>query len=61
MKILITLQEVLRRCNDWDIFCADKGYSEWCVKEGGGDIEIELTEKEALKYGLIATVLEDYL
>lgn len=53
MKIMITLSEILNRCNNWIEFCNDKGWSEWCVNEGGGEIEIILTEDEAIKYGLI--------
>lgn len=53
MKILITLDEVLEKCNDWEYFCDKEGYSEWAVNEGGGDIEICLSEKKAKKYGII--------
>ena len=53
MLISLTLSEILDRCNDWDEFCSDKGWSEWCVNEGGGDIEVTLTEEEAIKYGVI--------
>lgn len=53
MRIYISLEEVLDRCNDWDAFCENEGFSVWCVNEGGGDIEISLTEKQAIKYGII--------
>lgn len=53
MKILITLSEVLDRCSDWEYFCEEEGWSEWCVNEGGGDTEILLTEEKAIKYGVI--------
>ena len=53
MKIHATLREILHNCNDWDAFCKDKGWSEYAVAEGGGDIEVELTFLEAAKYGII--------
>lgn len=53
MRIIITLEEVLDRCNDWDYFCDEEGYDIYCVNEGGGDIEIYLSEKKAKKYGII--------
>lgn len=53
MKIKTTLGEILEKCYNWSDFCIDKGYSLWCVNEGGGDVEIDLTEEEAIKYGVI--------
>ncbi len=53
MTIHLTLEEALNRCNDWTALCAAKGWSEYAVREGGGDIEIVLTEEEALEYGII--------
>ena len=53
MRIVLTLEEVCEKCNDWEIFCEKEGFSEWCVNEGGGDIEISLSEKKAKEYGLI--------
>lgn len=53
MQITLMLSQVLDRCNDWNQFCADKGWSEWCVNEGGGNIEVTLSEEEAIKYGII--------
>jgi len=50
MKIVTTLEEV---CNDWDLFCKEQGWSEWAVNEGGGDIQVTLTEEEAFKYGVL--------
>ena len=55
MTIYITLDEVLSRCNDWDNFCEKEGFSEWCVNEGGGDVEISLSEEKAIEYGIIQT------
>ena len=59
MRISITLEEVLDRCNDWDSFCEKKGWSVWAVNEGGGDIEISLSEEEAKEFGIIKTKQED--
>jgi hypothetical protein len=53
MKILITLGEVLKKCNDWEEFCNLEDYSVWVVNEGGDKHEIELTEEKAKKYGII--------
>lgn len=53
MKIVLTLAEVLHRTHDWDKFCQEQGWSEWAVNEGGGDIEVSLTEEDAIKYGVL--------
>jgi len=53
MTINITLQEILSRCADWDFFCEKKGYSVWAVNEGGGDVDLTLTEDEAIEFGII--------
>jgi hypothetical protein len=53
MKIFITLEEILERCSDWEDFCEKEGFSEWCVNEGGGDIEICLSEEKAIEYGIL--------
>lgn len=53
MRINLTLSEVLDRCNNWLAFCERFGWSEWAVNEGGGDIEVSLTEEEAMEFGLI--------
>lgn len=53
MKILMTLAEVLDKCNDWDYFCEEEGWSVWAVNEGGGDIELSFTEEQAYKYGIL--------
>lgn len=54
MTINTTLGEILRNGNDWDNFCEKEGYSIYCVNEGGGDMEINLTEEQAIEYGLIS-------
>lgn len=53
MRITITLSEILDKCSNWEYYCEDAGYSVWAVNEGGGDIEVTMTEKEAKKYGII--------
>ena len=53
MKIYTTLKEVLDNCSDWELFCEEKGWSEWAVADGGGDCEVTLTIEEAKRYGLI--------
>lgn len=53
MIITLTLSEILDRTNDWENFCQIKGYSEWAVNEGGGDIVVSLTLDEAYEFGLL--------
>jgi len=53
MIIVVTLSEVLDKCDDWELFCKEKGWSEYAVNEGGGDIRVRLTKHECHKYGLI--------
>lgn len=53
MTIYLTLAEVLDRCSDWDDFCEKEGWSVWAVNEGGGDIDVVLTEDKAKEYGII--------
>lgn len=53
MRIVLTLSEILDRCNDWDSFCENEGYSVYAVKEGGGDLVVSLSEKKAKEYGII--------
>ena len=53
MTINITLSEILNKCNNWNDFCENEGFSEWFVNEGGGHIEINLSEEKAIRYGLV--------
>lgn len=53
MKICLTLEEVLDKCNDWEYFCDEEGWSVWAVNEGGGDVDISLTEEQCYKYGIL--------
>jgi hypothetical protein len=56
MKIILTLNEALNRCDDWDKFCENKGYDVYAVKNGGGNIEVELSEDEAISQGIIKII-----
>lgn len=51
--MLMTLQEVLDTCPDWDAFCELKGFSVYAVNEGGGDVTVSLTTQEAHKLGIV--------
>jgi hypothetical protein len=53
MTITMTLSEALHRCRDWLAFCDEFGWSEWACNEGGGDIEVHLSEEEAIRHGLM--------
>jgi hypothetical protein len=53
MRILINLGEANRRCLDWVKFCDDKGLDYYCLTWCDEDSEIELTEDEAKKHGII--------
>ena len=53
MIITMTLAEILDRCNDWDYFCEQEGWSVWAVNEGGGDIDVALSEQQCYKYGVL--------
>jgi hypothetical protein len=55
MKIFLTLSEVSDRCYDWEDFCEAEGWSVWAVNEGGGDVEVALSEEQAKLYGIIRT------
>lgn len=51
--MIMTLQEILETCNDWLQFCSDYGIDEYAVNEGGGDSLIDLTAREAARYGIV--------
>lgn len=53
MTITLTLGEILDRCNDWDFFCEEEGWSVWAVNEGGSDVSVNLSEQQCYKYGLL--------
>lgn len=49
----MTLQEVMDICPNWEAFCEAKGFNVYAVKEGGGDVEVELTTQEAHRLGIV--------
>jgi len=51
--MIMTLQEIMDTCPDWLRFCEVKGFSEWAVNEGGGDVQVELTTLEAHDLGIV--------
>lgn len=51
--MLMSLQEVLDTCPDWPKFCDMKGFGEWAVNEGGGNVIVELTTLEAHELGIV--------
>lgn len=53
--MIMTLSEIMKTCKDWDKFCEVHGYSVWAVAEGGGDVQVTLTLKEAAAAGIIAS------
>ena len=53
MTISMELCEILDRCNDWEYFCEQEGWSEWAVNEGGGGIMVSLSEEQCKKYGIL--------
>lgn len=58
MTINLTLKEALDKCSDWNAFCNEFGYGEWVVNEGGGHIEVSMTEQQALDHGIIKKEME---
>ena len=52
MTITFTLEEILSRCKDWEYFCQEEGWDVWAVNEGGGDVQVSLSEEQCVKYGL---------
>ncbi len=51
--MIMTLQEIMDTCNDWEKFCELKGFCIWSVNEGGGDVNVNLTIPEAKILGII--------
>lgn len=54
MKIKITLGEMNDRLI-WEEYCAEAGLNPWCLNEGlaDADEEVELTEDQARRFGLL--------
>lgn len=57
--MILTLEEILHTSSSWEKFCELHGYSEWAVNEGGGDVQVSLTENQAHHLGIVK--LEDWL
>lgn len=51
--MILTLQEVMDTCKDWDKFCDIHGFNVYSVNEGGGDVQVNLTTQEAHKLGIV--------
>jgi hypothetical protein len=54
MKVTYTAREIMDK-GRWDEVCKLFGYNPWCVNEGtmSSDCEIEFTEEQARKVGLL--------
>lgn len=52
-EVTIKLEDVLHNCNDWLRFCREKGYDEYVVSRGGGELQVTLNKEEIIKYGLL--------
>ncbi len=53
MEIIVTLEEIKNKCNDWIEFCKTEGWGENSVEAGYGDIKVTLTKQACFKYGII--------
>lgn len=53
MIVTMTLREILEKCNDWEYFCKEEGWSEYAVNECGEDVQVTLSEQQCYKYGLL--------
>jgi len=53
MEIIITLEEIKEKCNDWKQFCEEEGFSVNCVEQGLANITLHVTKQDCFKYGLI--------
>lgn len=51
--MILTLQEVLDTCPDWERFCDLHGYNVWAVNGGGGHVEVALTAQQAHHLGIM--------
>lgn len=54
MNILVTVEEMVEKGN-WDRYCEDNGINPWAISEGlmSSQDNIELSEQEACKYGIL--------
>lgn len=51
--MLMTLREVYDTCRDWEKFCRETGLSVWSINEGGEDVQVSLTVKQAQDLGIL--------
>ena len=51
--MILTLQEIMDTCRDWEEFCRLHGYNEWAVNEGGGDVTVSITAQQAHHLGIV--------
>lgn len=51
--MILTLQEVMDVCPDWQKFCDLRGINPYAVNEGGGDVQVSMTVQEAHKLGIV--------
>lgn len=57
--MILSLEEILHTCYDWEQFCRLHGFNEYAVNEGGGDVQVQLSENQAHHLGIVN--LEDYM
>jgi hypothetical protein len=53
MQIRMTLSEIKDKCDDWDYFCEQEGWSVYACAEGGGNITTTLDKEQVQEYGII--------
>ena len=53
MKITLTLNEAMDKCDNWDDMCAGEGLNPWACAEGFGHTMLTLTKEQAECYGII--------
>jgi hypothetical protein len=51
--IYMTLAKIMDACNDWETVCDELGFDYYAVKDGGGDISVNLTFDQAQRFGII--------
>lgn len=54
--MIMSLQEIMDTCPNWERFCELLGFSEWVVNEGGGHIQVNLTTDQAHHLGIVRLI-----
>lgn len=54
--MILTLQEVMDTCKNWDLFCKLHGIGEYAVAEGYGDTTITLSTDQAHWLGIVVKI-----